>query len=280
MRLETFLINEGRSQVINRDKAIAIIRKSHMDAFNTWIKHDSALYRGQTTDVGPYGFIQPSKFSRKSANTSNHYTLWMDNNRDWAKFPKRSQSIICGANFGGAYGSPGERYLILPKDGSKIGVAPKEDLWDSFQRHYSSFYNFNDDLAQLYNVLVERKSIASGDWKEFKKHLEILNRTWEDLPESAIKTFRDKYPFNQLAKLAWEEKQNITDTISDIIQPRGFKLIKAGDKIPSGMHECWTDGDSIMIGYAVHYDYNDKRDFIMDVLDINEQEFDEMNMKV
>ena len=68
---------------------------------------------------------------RKSSNSFNYYTLWLDNDPDWAEYPKRSKSLICSSSFtiANSYGSV---VVVIPLTDCKIGICPEHDIWNGF----------------------------------------------------------------------------------------------------------------------------------------------------
>ena len=70
---------------------------------------------------------------RKSSNTYNYYSLWMDNNPQWSSFPKRSKSLICSTDIltADSYGKP---KIVVPLINCTIGICPEHDLWYSFAK--------------------------------------------------------------------------------------------------------------------------------------------------
>jgi hypothetical protein len=62
-----------------------------------------------------------------SLNTANYYTLIINNDPSWSAFPKRN--VIASTEPRNPY--PGT-YVLLPYDGTKIGVCLSYDIWMSF----------------------------------------------------------------------------------------------------------------------------------------------------
>ena len=90
------------------------------------------MWRGVDNHDEPFLFIQPSTGVRCSENTMNYYTLLIDSSPDFAQFPKRSKSLIGTTNLDRAqdYGHTGV-YALFPVNGSRIGVCPGHDMWDT-----------------------------------------------------------------------------------------------------------------------------------------------------
>jgi hypothetical protein len=253
MRLEKFIINEGRSKEIQLEDAWKIASQ-YSDAIKLYRKSFNYIMRGiQSNDWrqdetyrGNYLTIQPSKFERKSAYASgNYYTLLIDNLPKWKPYPKRSRSIVgsTDSNKAGTYVSSGNIYFVFPKNGSSVGVAPKGDIFNSFKDVYT-LGKFTD--------ACNNEALRDRDWKtmvqsmkEYDEQVEATiedggggNRLYNSAFKDVISNFIDKYDkYDDLEKL-----------FAHVFDPgyNGFKVVKAGTKIPIG-YEVWTDGDCLMI---------------------------------
>ncbi len=241
-------ITEGRTQGVTEDYAINFIKKNCGQARKAFMEKGIALYRGHINLSGDYGLIQPSKYERTSANTSNYYTLLMDNSPKWKNYPKRSQSIICGNTKSAAY--PPNIFIVFPVDNSKIGVCPRYDLWDSFQDTYKrerssvDMSMFNEGLEEILRVYAKRSTDIS--WSALHK---LIKLTDSEIAKEGTSKLRS-LDYNSLAKIMLSNKMNLSEVLDYIIDPvaNNFKLITNTDKLPvNRIRECWTDGDSIII---------------------------------
>lgn len=263
MRLENYLIeSKGRSKVIGFDEWLDIAKKKHLKTLRKYVNREEALFRGHTslTIDDNFGYVIPSKgMGRKSANTSNYYTVWIDNSPKWKGFPKRSKSLICGNRFGAAYGYSSQRFAILPEDNADIAICDESDFWDSFKKTnpYQTLNDFNNAFANLYkqtygklapNHLSPNKlNTALDDINDFIQNgasLQILTHL-EDLMSKHNFTFREVFDY-------------ILDPA-----PNKFRLIKSHQPIPQDYdRECWTDGNSLMVNEGVrptmgsHYEWD------------------------
>lgn len=126
--MKLFEITGTHKTEINLDKAWELIQAHCQDSLNHL---DTPIVRGMRAMTTGAGIIQGDAGSRKSANTSNQYTIILDEVLP-KEFPKRSASIICAnwenRDHAGRYG---KLYAIIPFDGVKIGVCPEFDMWDT-----------------------------------------------------------------------------------------------------------------------------------------------------
>ena len=129
------------------------------------------LYRGVTGFYDNYAIVDPTLKKRKSANTHNYYTLMMDNLPSWQGWPKRSRSLICSTSKkktmayseydfdnGGSYLSI---YQVLPFNGAKLAVCPRDDIWTSFAKVFG--YNMGGKInGTLVGPLTSARVPATG----------------------------------------------------------------------------------------------------------------------
>jgi len=88
------------------------------------------LFRGTQKKYEPIVIIDPTVGLRKSRVIKNHYTLLMDNSPYYQGWPKRSKSVVCSTSYSYAadFAKFGTR-VIVPFNGSKIGITPYADIW-------------------------------------------------------------------------------------------------------------------------------------------------------
>lgn len=199
MRLEKYLNEKtyyedasGRVQEIDIETWIKLAKENCMDAIGTALKHDGEIWRGDY-NKGIFFKGDASVSTRRSRNTSNYYTLWMDNHSSWSKFPKRSKSFICCTDKSYADGYGSNLKLILPYNGVKIGVCSGDDLWNSFPNIRSGLgdaSDFNYILQTFINIiLTDSKDMFDNsvyydtDWSTFKKAIKQVDEyNIDDMP--------------------------------------------------------------------------------------------------
>jgi hypothetical protein len=91
---------------------------------------ENPIWRSMKDHQEPLVFIDTTNSERKSQNTSNHYTLLMDNSPNYALWPKRSKSLIATSDrtYANAFG--GSLYALFPFNGTRIGICPEKDIWE------------------------------------------------------------------------------------------------------------------------------------------------------
>jgi len=236
MRLKQYILNEAqhRNKTISYEETRKLLEKNCSKSIK-----GSYIYRG-VSYYKEHVFIDPkSGKSRKSAYTDNYYTLIMDNCKEWSKYPKRSESIICttDTNTAEMYGIV---YGVFPYDGAKIGVCSERDLWASFS---------NVELLNAFNrrlkVMFKKIGIPLYDdnIKVFKNSLKLFDN-YIKVNNTNIKTIADLYSFDILNNY----KGNLWKLLCESFAPEknNFKLMKASDNLFQ-YREVWTDSKSIMI---------------------------------
>lgn len=262
MRYKDFL-TEDRGKSTSYDETMDLLRNHCMNAVDDYYKGHK-LFRGYYSNKSDYFYIDPKKGKpRRSAYAGkNYYTLLMDNLPSWKNYPKRSQSIICSSKYEKASEytySSNNIYIVFPYDRSKIGVAPDDDIFVSFDLYsrYSSGFasgrTFNRFLENLLYHYSDNRNIDK-DWNTLKKAFKDFDNNYDNLKSidsDVIEGFNKTLILNNY-------KGNIIKMFDKIMSPtaNNFKLVTDISKIPDN-RECWTDGKCVLI----------KASLIEDVLD-------------
>lgn len=226
-----------------------------------------SVYRG-VNRKGDIAIVRPSSHERVSRNTENYYTLIIDDT--WDNFPKRNKSLICSTTSSRAK-EYDEVYRIIPLDGNALfGVAPKSDMWISFE----------DGISYLNEVFTDIFPHINGYYHGLSGQLNELNSFLEEAfglePEETLESLKDKLTVHDLVNNnlsilidedGEEDETNPTirhlESISDngslfhlfekVLSPnlnKGFKSVKYSytNKFDfSYEKEIWTESDCLMI---------------------------------
>jgi hypothetical protein len=244
MRFQGYILNEGRSKSITEDQAVDGIRKD-CKMMLAAIKKKTGLFRGVYAESNQFLKVQPSKFNRESANTSNLYTLVIDNHPKWKKYPKRGKSIICTTHDGNA-SAYGDVFYVFPKDGSSYGICPNSDMWISFYKSGIDEldYDFNHAVLNFAKKLgVDTKPLYGTNYRDLVMMLTEMDKeimVQDVIVKYNLKFAKSKYD-NDMLKLL----QEILDPVRN-----GFKVINNPNQLPprDGGLEIWTSGDCYMVG--------------------------------
>jgi hypothetical protein len=182
MTLKTFLeAAEKKPPQYNKLSSIRAIEFLNARCQNAlWmLALNKPLFRGDNVAYD-FAMVDTSKTTRVSENTTNFYTLILDNNPSMADFPKRSRSFIGTVDYYRAeqYGQP---FIMIPADDAKIGVVGSEDIWDAR-------INFFERRRTMYvlNSLYEQLDLDDIDINSFYK---LDRRLKQDDPEKVDKFY-------------------------------------------------------------------------------------------
>lgn len=182
---------------------------------------------------------------RKSANTVNFYTLWMDNHESFSDAPRRAHSFICSSNEGYANGF-GNPYLVIPADKNKVGVVPHNDLWGV--RVMGDDLQLNHFVDLIADLLGELK-LPSDTWAELEDSLKSVK--FDELKDAKI-----DFSYQTLkAIINYADKNNLStlyDLFEHEIKPSSFEFMRAGDlsKSIGDRNEVWIEGPCLFLPLA------------------------------
>lgn len=155
------------------EEAIQLLNSKCKNAL--WmLKEDAAIYRSDISSeprlaLGQHGFatVDTSATERKSENTSNYYTVILDNIPSRKDFPKRSRSFIASMDSRRALEFArhdiNNLFIIIPFDTAKIGCVNKWDVWET----YVSMFGVRRQLPDVNNVFARLG--LSADWTSFEE---------------------------------------------------------------------------------------------------------------
>jgi hypothetical protein len=202
-------------------------------------KSKTSIWRGENdlnSILGKDGvaIIDTTKSERKSQNTSNWYTLIIDNSPKYKNYPKRSQSLICTNKITttGPFGSP---MAIIPFNNAKIGVVNAPDIWDKSivlgdKRTYIS------DVNDYFNML-KKFGLSDTNWQSFidfdkklKTDKKFKNSVEKGVNDNPIKSLLDDDFVNKVLKM-------YDDLGFELLTPKQY-----GENPPKTNTELWIGG--------------------------------------
>lgn len=218
---------------ISRDEAINFLKENcnNMDFKNP-------VWRGMdSTNPKDFYLIEGQLGERRSANTSNHYTLILDEQikKLGTDYPLRSKSIICGTDGNKNYASNfGDLYAIFPFNDIKIGICPQEDIW-----HTDTIF---EDLG-TYELLIGALSLSDIPDKTYKEMVNYIENNEQELFEEF-----EEEGHTELADYLFKKSGDIQRKLKELFNIESFKFVTNKDKaISNGTHECWISGKCIAI---------------------------------
>jgi hypothetical protein len=181
---------------------------------------------------GGFGIIHGAAGGRRSANTSNHYTVILDHALSPLGFPKRSASIIA-ANWENRHRAEhyGTMYAILPFDGVKIGICPGDDMFET-------------------EIRIAGRNQFISDWNNEFDYLDVRDTSFTTLISDLKELKEDD------SQPAWLKRID-EDAIEEIIKSayaKPFKLTttKEASYNDGGRHEVWIGGKCIAIDLGLY----------------------------
>lgn len=255
-------------QFISEESKFSPIVLQTTDEFIDWCEKNSSsylknaakypIYRGMN-NLKLLSLTNSNDFDRRSANTSNYYSWWIDNNPTWKDYPKRSKSLICSTSVHQA-DRFGDVSLVIPSDSNKIGICSAEDLWYSFT-FIEKLFNDSSIGMEAINVWLhqtfEALELAVGfnfkDPKTYEEYIELLKLCSIENLEIIMENEHSKMFTNFLTKMINKCKHeginNFFELFNVILTPteNKFKLTTGSKFKCNGDHEIWVQGESALI---------------------------------
>ena len=242
------------------------------------------LYRGVDKDL-QLQFGDTSVGSpRKSANTKNYYTLWVDNSPMWKDFPKRSRSFICTTDKEYA-SSFGEIYLVIPFDNAQIGICPSGDFWFSFEGA-SDLSRLNNIIDGIFSTFLDLEIVNYGDTnnidsedyaflKNFLKEvtLQNLEKAKDNLDSKTgsewirKRTLQTIYIRDAEYLINKNNVKNFSDAMDAILSPKKFIKTDGKSFAASGIVECFVGGKVLFL--PLNFSKNNEHKILKKYLDDN-----------
>lgn len=249
MNFKTYLlesVSDGKyKKIIDESAAIELLNKhcKNMD-FN------KPYWRGMSND-NKYYILEGALGERKSVDSSNHYTVLIDDllKKEDKDFPLRSNSIICANNdnLNTAIQYGAKVYAIFPYDNVIIGTTKKEDIWFTSVK----LGKFNTSINDI-NDMLHQAGIKATSLNDIVSQVELLfdekPRSLDYIQKKLIKRFDSKESVRESFEAAYNYNNlGITFGTSNIINNI------------SGPRELWFGGKCIAIDYHIFKDLQEKK---------------------
>jgi len=209
-----------------------------------------------------FGFLDASKLpSRMSRNTLNYYTHIINDDSDWAKFPRRQ--VIATYKDKRPFHDSGE-FTIFPFDNTNIGVAEQDDLWNSFPVLRKHRHAGAQDFNQFIEKLLQKNGVAEGaddslasfkkatkkfdEW--YKKKKIALESDGEDIGEYMELI---SYNMGRVGTQEWFFTEdyytgNLYEDIKKVFSTKNFKTMKPGQYSKAKQdNEVWFEGPAVYV---------------------------------
>lgn len=240
MRLKSFLLTESFFKNILEEDFFKHAKQNCKKSIVA-----DPIYRGDASIKFKYNYYDKgARKSRRSNYAHNNYYMELFTKLlpKWKEYPDRSKSLICSTSFEDAKGW-GAPQLILPFDGSKIGICPTADIWWSFNSSDEFFNTGISDLNSLAiileNLFGKHLNASSLESKLKSTKFDAITNTpafaYKSLDSNVARKL-DRYILNNASKTLWEFVEKALDP-----NKAGFKCTTSYNSLPYGV-EVFTDG--------------------------------------
>jgi hypothetical protein len=211
---------ESRTSELTESEFRKILHEKCKD----FVKKPKLLQRSKIKSSSQFTYIDPKQYERNQLTTGNtdgvdtkHHIILMDNLPSWSEFPKRSKSVIglTSEDPRTIFGS--ERFLIIPFDGARFGVAPSCDLWGCNSVGLTSI-SFNNRFSEL----MKADKISDNSYSEMISDLQRKYDEWLKSNGDQTKT-RIRKIEKIFFKFKEKEFKNVEDALSYFLSPSKFK---------------------------------------------------------
>ena len=212
-------------------------------------------------DPKVYPESESTPASRRSRNTLNIYTLFVDNDPSWEAYPNRSQSLICISDYQSAAGY-GRPYAVLFENNSEIGLCPSNDWWDSFQSMSVELNRYREGRKSVYDMSSLNQTIATS-FEELTGR-EIDDTSWTGLSQDFAEMDRiiQSHTWDELSarqgyiragcivKYLKSTEQTMEEGLRTLLNPtrNGFEVKSLREPYSASYRrEIWGSGRAVMI---------------------------------
>jgi hypothetical protein len=237
-----------KSTPIDLQEAIKVIKKNCSDSL--WMfKSKTSIWRGENdlnSFLGKDGvaIVDITKSERKSQNTSNWYTLIIDNHPRYKEYPKRNQSLICTNKIAttGPFGSP---MAIIPFNNAKIGVVNAPDIWDK-SVVFGGKRTYISDINDYFDIL-KKFGLSDTNWQsfiDFDKKLKT-DKKFRDSVEKSVSV--EGKPLESLL-------DDFVNKVRKMYDDLGFELLtpkQYGENPPEKNTELWIGGKVLCLSESI-----------------------------
>lgn len=165
MRLKTFLNESSFCTKITDDEKILKILNTKCAKNWKHIKDRGSIeymkiWRGDPELDDDKVYLFEGKSTRKSANTTNYYTLMFSEILpSWKNIPKRNKALICSTEQATAqtYSGDNNSFLVVPYDSTIIAQANEADFWNITENEYDFGLPYINDSLRYFRCKRKHK---------------------------------------------------------------------------------------------------------------------------
>lgn len=222
--------------------ALSPTYKWYFEAF----PYKAAIFRGRRNNSKNFLLVNPAAVGRKSANTTNEYTLLMSNHPTWKQFPRRDSSIICTTSSRTAE-QYGYTYAVVLPQTFKVGICPANDLWASFDLSSMGLRDLDRINDYLRSTVPSPKQDLT--YQELADGINNYKFSVDSLPQSR----REQVPpLQYIYQTANTTGKTPLDVVMDVLDPYtnhfGIATTISGLRAVEGYnYEVWTSDNCLLI---------------------------------
>lgn len=280
--LKTFIEFTNESKIVNAFKNTTmqdvkkILDDSYGGKFDWQTYLNVPIFKGISDQ--PHGmqeaYIVEYTTPRISPHTTNNfYNLFLSEIApSWKEWPKRNKSIV-GVTSRARSRIYGTTFYLIPLKGTKVAIAPSQDLWDSFKEMNPYFGNrlldaLNQfmDLVMNYNIYIKTGKIVNikidfNNIEDIKEYLNILStkplKFWKTGPKHIL---NPDYAINGTRFIDFLYKDSNPDTTIDWLQrldelmspiKNKFIMVEYNLQQITRNREVWMEGPVVLADASI-----------------------------
>jgi len=258
---------------------INLLNTDYSEAFDR-AKKGYFIFRGDVIDDN---IVNRKPGIRVSLNNSyNYYNRLLSNIlNSWKHYPKRNQSFICTSSYEYASHWSDVVNLVLPINGTKLGICPKWDMWRSFTEHsdIERMLYFNIDISKFFSIIndtladVHDYIFKYEDNKEVYQYIVKTESNIKKLTENKVNDLieyfhADMYNaniFEYIIRSVYNDTETIISCLDDILNPEKnefrTEFIESYSIPINKQRELWFSNEAIFIRIDYLWDNKNSRLF-------------------
>lgn len=258
---------------------INLLNTDYSEAFDR-AKKGYFIFRGDVIDDN---IVNRKPGIRVSLNNSyNYYNRLLSNIlNSWKHYPKRNQSFICTSSYEYASRWSDVVNLVLPINGTKLGICPRWDMWRSFTEHsdIERMLYFNIDISKFFSIIndtladVHDYIFKYEDNKEVYRYIVKTESNIKKLTENKVNDLieyfhADMYNaniFEYIIRSVYNDTETIISCLDDILNPEKnefrTEFIESYSIPINKKRELWFSNEAIFIRIDYLWDNKNSRLF-------------------
>lgn len=235
-------------QSTNIKKANDILLTYCSDAINGMYKNN-VICRGMH-NTGKILLIDSTSINRVSENVGNFCTEYIANySAEWNNYPKRNNALICTTSIKTSSKFGDTSYVLFPFNRTIIGVCPKSDIDDSFNKTLTDLLVDFDTVFEsfiLQKFKFKSQNLSVSDISKVTKKVLNIIIDWD---------FIESIDYRNIHNICPDIDRFLGKTIFEFLEYalnptiNGFKLLSTKDfyKTKLSDNEVWFSGKCIAI---------------------------------